>query len=319
MVKFSQFGVAQIFLAAALAVSGVGCNDGEPSSSSNTHTAQSTPAPAPSAAPASPKPAAKPAQKPVNPPISDGAARRSYEEALDKGYSAASISQTAQSPEDWKLVESQWQEAIKLLKTVPASSTQNKLAKSKIAEYQKNLVSAKQQAARATTRSKTELAGIEVPVIPSTSEVPIIPSTSDVTSRSSSSYGSSKESGSRPEVILAPIKRRAGGTAVIEVTFNGRQTFDMIVDTGASGTVITSKMASVLGVRPEGSMTADTPSAKAVTFPIGRVDSMEVGGAVVNNVPVAIASQLDIGLLGQDFFGGYDVTFREDVVEFHSR
>ncbi|MBD1936036.1 retropepsin-like aspartic protease [Microcoleus sp. FACHB-68] len=310
MVKFSRFGVAQIFLAAALAVIGVGCNDGEPSSSSNTNTAQSTPAPAASATPASPKPAAKPAQKPVNPPVNDGAARRSYEEALDKGYSAASISQTAQSPEDWQLVESQWQEAIKLLKTVPASSTQNKLAKSKIAEYQKNLASAKQQAARATTRSKTELAGIEVP---------LIPSTSDAASRSSSSYGSSGKGGSRPGVFLAPIKRRAGGTAVIEVTFNGWQTFDMIVDTGASGTVITSKMASVLGVFPEGSMIADTPSAKSVTFPIGRVDSLEVGGALVNNVPVAIASQLDIGLLGQDFFGGYDVTFREDVVEFHSR
>lgn len=310
MDKFFRFGVAQVFLAVALAVFGAGCTNSEPANTSNTNSTQNTPAPTPSAAPAPPKPTAKPAEKPVKPPVNETAAQKSYEEALDKGYSAASISQTAQSQEDWRLVESQWQEAIKLLKTVPGSSTQNKLAKNKIAEYQKNLAVAKQQAARASTRSQTESVAIEIPTIPATSTT---------TASNGSNYGASGFDSSRPGVFLAPIKRRAGGTAVIEVTFNGRLTFDMIVDTGASGTVITSEMARALGVRPEGSMIANTPSAKAVTFPIGRVSSMEVGGAIVNNVPVAIASQLDIGLLGQDFFRGYDVTFRENVVEFHSR
>ncbi|MHC5830812.1 MAG: retroviral-like aspartic protease family protein, partial [Nostoc sp.] len=44
-------------------------------------------------------------------------------------------------------------------------------------------------------------------------------------------------------VFTAPIKRRIGGTPIVEVTFNGQQKFEMIVDTGASGTVITQEMA----------------------------------------------------------------------------
>jgi predicted aspartyl protease len=118
-------------------------------------------------------------------------------------------------------------------------------------------------------------------------------------------------------VFTANIKRRVGGTPVIEVTFNGNQTFDMIVDTGASGTVITQKMAQAMRVVTVGKAKANTASAKLVEFPIGYVDSMEVDGAKVNRVPVAIAGlELETGLLGHDFFGNYDVTIKRDVVEF---
>ena len=91
----------------------------------------------------------------------------------------------------------------------------------------------------------------------------------------------------------------------------------MIVDTGASGTVITQKIAAALGVVTVGKAKANTASAKAVEFPIGYLDSMEVGGMTVNKVPVAIAgTELDTGLLGHDFFGNYDVTIKRNVVEF---
>jgi predicted aspartyl protease len=119
------------------------------------------------------------------------------------------------------------------------------------------------------------------------------------------------------EVFIAPIKRRVGGTPIIEVTFNGTQRFEMILDTGASGTVITQKIATALGVRPVGKTKANTASAKAVEFPIGYLDSMEAGGMKVNQVPVAIAgTELETGLLGHDFFGNYDVTIKRNVVEF---
>ena len=56
---------------------------------------------------------------------------------------------------------------------------------------------------------------------------------------------------------------------------------------------------------------------EAVEFPVGYVDSMEVGGVMVNKVPVAIAgTELETGLLGHDFFGNYDVTIKRNVVEF---
>jgi predicted aspartyl protease len=75
-------------------------------------------------------------------------------------------------------------------------------------------------------------------------------------------------------------------------------------------------MASSLNVVPDGVIVASTPSDKAVRFPIGKVKSIEVGGASIQNVRVAIATQLEIGLLGQDFFSQYELTLKESVVEF---
>jgi len=121
------------------------------------------------------------------------------------------------------------------------------------------------------------------------------------------------------KVFQAKIKRRAGGTPVIDVVFNGNKTFEMIVDTGASGTLISQRMATALGVRPVRTVRAGIADGSVVEFPIGRVRSIRVGGAVIQNVEVAIAKQMQIGLLGHDFFGNYDVKIKKDVVEFYVR
>lgn len=52
---------------------------------------------------------------------------------------------------------------------------------------------------------------------------------------------------SRPTPAIlgqVPIKRRQGGIAIVDVTFNRRAPFEMLVDSGASSTVITRQMAS---------------------------------------------------------------------------
>ncbi len=121
------------------------------------------------------------------------------------------------------------------------------------------------------------------------------------------------------KVFQAKIKRRAGGTPVIDVVFNGSKTFEMIVDTGASGTLITQRMATALGVKPVRTERAGIADGSVVEFPIGRVQSIGVGGAQIRNVEVAIAKQMEIGLLGHDFFGNYDVKIKKDVVEFYVR
>lgn len=122
-----------------------------------------------------------------------------------------------------------------------------------------------------------------------------------------------------PQVFQAKIKRRAGGTPVIDVVFNGNKTFEMIVDTGASGTLISQRMATALGVRPVRTIRAGIADGSVVEFPIGVVRSIRVGGAAIQNVEVAIAKQMPIGLLGHDFFGNYDVKIKKDVVEFYVR
>ncbi|NQE33476.1 hypothetical protein E5S67_01195 [Microcoleus sp. IPMA8] len=119
-------------------------------------------------------------------------------------------------------------------------------------------------------------------------------------------------------VFQAKIKRREANIPVIEVTFNGKQKFEMMVDSGASGTVITPAMAKALGLVLQGTVQAQTPNGVA-TFPLGRLTSIEAGGLAVQNVVVAISPSLDIGLLGHDFFGNKDITIKQDVIEFRPR
>ncbi len=91
-------------------------------------------------------------------------------------------------------------------------------------------------------------------------------------------------------VFIALIKRRVSGKPILELTFNGQQRFKMIVDTGASGMVITQEIAGALGVVPVGKAKANIVSSKAVEFPVSYLESMELGRMMVNKVPVAIAS-----------------------------
>ncbi|HEY9748602.1 MAG TPA: retropepsin-like aspartic protease [Allocoleopsis sp.] len=122
------------------------------------------------------------------------------------------------------------------------------------------------------------------------------------------------------QVFQARILRREAGTPIIAVTFNGSQTFEMIVDTGASGTVVTRQMAAAMRLVPVGKLKFDTASAKGIELSLGKVHTMEVNGATAQGLLVAIAGpELETGLLGHDFFGKYDITIKRDVVEFRVR
>lgn len=120
-------------------------------------------------------------------------------------------------------------------------------------------------------------------------------------------------------IVRVPIKYRASGTPVVDVMFNGSRTFEMLVDTGATGTVITPQMAAALAVEESGTAIVSTASARDVEMPLGIVDSIAVGGVTIRNVEVGISDALDLGLLGQDLLAQYDVTIRNDVIEFHTR
>lgn len=292
MLKPSTANAAVIFLSGTLALTAVACRSEQTVHDRILPVVTETP----SALPARLK-----AQE-----VTESAVRPNYFElAADKASSASIISQSAQSRDDWRLVVSQWTEAIALLKAVPVNSPEKVIAQTKIAEYQQNITHAQQQSTLPIEEPDTVVAVPEIPPLdisaPKTAavEVPL----------------------QLQQVFQVPIKRRASGTPVIEVTFNGTQQFEMIVDTGASGTVITQQTAAVLGVLPVAKAKANTASETAVEFAIGYVESMEVGGAMLLDVPVAIApsAELETGLLGHDFFGNYDVTIKRDVVEFRPR
>lgn len=120
-------------------------------------------------------------------------------------------------------------------------------------------------------------------------------------------------------VFRVPIKRRLGGTPIIDVTFNDKKTFEMIVDTGATGTVITQSMANTLELQTTGIMKAQIADGSQVQFLTSNIKSIAAGGIVANNLQVGIAPKAAIGLLGHDFFGNYNITILETEVEFHHR
>lgn len=122
-----------------------------------------------------------------------------------------------------------------------------------------------------------------------------------------------------PGVFQTPIKRRQGGIPIIDVSFNNQETVEMMVDTGASATVLPPAIAQRLDIETERTVVANTPSQKRVEFPAGRVESINAGGAIAQNVVIIISPALSIGLLGQNFFGRYDVSIKENVVEFRDR
>ncbi len=116
-----------------------------------------------------------------------------------------------------------------------------------------------------------------------------------------------------------PIKRRDGGTPVIDVTFNGSQKFEMLLDTGASGTLITRSMALALQIPIVGAGQFTLADGRTIVMPLGRLNSISIAGARVNNVNVAIANNATDGLLGHDFLGNYDIKIKRDVVELYPR
>lgn len=121
-----------------------------------------------------------------------------------------------------------------------------------------------------------------------------------------------------PGVYTVPIKYRRSGIPVIEVNFNDRYNFDMMLDTGASITAVTRDMAKTLRVKPEGSVRMQTPS-DTIYVPWSRVNSVKTGGIKSNRVEIVVSPTMDMGLLGQNFFGIYDITIREKVIEFRER
>lgn len=251
----------------------------------------------------------------VAPPSPSRAA--SYREAVDRAASATALSQIAQSQDDWRLTATRWQQAIALLSQVSPTDSNYKAAQAKLPDYRRQLTTAQQQAARSVSASNSQSSTRRTVTASSNGAAASSPN------RAATPPGSVANAAAQPapgSVFRVPIVRRAGGTPVISVTFNGSQQFDMILDTGASGTLVTSPMARALNLAPAGQTRVNTASSRNVTLPLAYVNSMQVGGAIAQNVLVAVSGpELGIGLLGQDFFGQYDVTIRQNEVELRAR
>lgn len=70
----------------------------------------------------------------------------SFREGVNKAISAANLTQLAKSKDEWKTVESEWEEAIRLMNAVSSDSPNYLIAQQKIVEYQRNLTYAQKNA-----------------------------------------------------------------------------------------------------------------------------------------------------------------------------
>ncbi|MCY7278152.1 MAG: retroviral-like aspartic protease family protein [Phormidesmis sp. CAN_BIN44] len=279
MLKLSRSGISLLF-AGVLSLNGWAC--------SRDSLNQGTSAPPKS----SPVAAASPAAKSVKEPQSEA-----YQLAIDKAQSAKSMSQSVQSADDWKLVASRWQQAIALLKQVPKADPNKKFANQKLAEYQRSLALAQSRADQ-TGRDRGET--LESKIVVDT------PLTDAMREANASGVGGGGGS------YRAPIKYRQSRIPVIDVLFNGSRQFDMMVDTGASGTMITPDMAKALGAKTIGTTTGMTPAGR-IEVAVVMLQSIRVGTRIIRNVPVVIGP---VRLLGHDFFGSCDLTIKQETIEF---
>ncbi|KAM3115506.1 retropepsin-like aspartic protease family protein [Phormidesmis sp. 146-33] len=249
-----------------------------------------------SAAPEAKSSPASQTQKPAKPQAARPDAQNNvqsnaYSLALDKAQSAKSMSQSVQTAEDWNLVASRWKQAIALLKQVPKSDPNKKSVNQKLGEYQRNLDIAQSRSTQISQdRTPTMESGISVDTAIAENIAPAAPG------------GTHR----------ARIKYRQSRIPVIDVMFNGTRQFEMMVDTGASGTMITPDMAEELRATILGTARAMTP-AGPTEVAIGQIKSIQVGGRVVRNVRVAIGP---VRLLGHDFYDGCDISIKQNVVEF---
>ncbi len=303
-----------VFLSSTLTILSVSCStDTQP-------TVTSSEKPSPEANLQAAQPVNKPTLPALNPPQKTPENEpNAFELALDRAAGASAISKSAQSPEDWNLVTSLFQDAIALMQKVPANSPNSSNAKKQISVYQQEIKLAKLKAKPSKEKpitnqtDSTEISASQPTTkIKFPSRLPVLPTSKGLPPKTV------VETNPNTQVFIVPIKRRIfRRVPVVEVTFNGQQRFDMVFDTGASNTLITPEMASALKVRTVSKAKVDTASAKGVTVPVGYVDSIELGGLVLNQVPVAIASKksIEVGLLGHDFFGRYEVTIKRDTIE----
>ncbi len=261
-------------------------------------TACSTPEPTP------PKPPALPTLPPLsakpNRPISP-----LYQQAIASAQRATQLSKQAKSTEDWQAVAQQWQASIALMKQVPAQDPNHAAAVQSLDLLNEGM-----------SRSQSELQRIrENDQNQENNQAAQAKATQALEEATQRLQAQNKQTPSvKTRTYYATIKSYKSGIPLIDVTFNGNVHFEMMVDTGASSTMITESMSKALNVETVSYVTANTPSGET-KFPVGYVNSIAVGQSSVQEVPVAIGP---VALLGHDFFGDCNISIKRDqnVVEF---
>lgn len=108
--------------------------------------------------------------------------------------------------------------------------------------------------------------------------------------------------------VIVPVVLLAGRAAIVPVIFNQSLRGNLMLDTGATNTVLSRRIAGLLSLRPLGTRTFQTVGGP-ISIGLSRLQSLKVGEAEVNDLTVAIhdfsPDPRFEGLLGMDFLGRY--------------
>jgi predicted aspartyl protease len=238
-------------------------------------------------------PTAPPSAPPIAPPIPEPVRQNDgelYQEALTKADAATAIGQSALSKDDWFLVAHNLQDSVEILKSISPTSSQFILAAKVLPKYEQQLSIARQKAANFVSKpSQPSVTSSQVSITPNL------------------------------DTFIIPIIQKLGGIPVIEVTFNDSYKAAMLLDTGANHTLITASTADRLQLKKNGTAQAKTANGTA-TFQVSTIDKIKFGDGEIKNIRVAIGQKdLPYGLLGHDVYNGYDITIKENSIEFHKR
>jgi len=115
-------------------------------------------------------------------------------------------------------------------------------------------------------------------------------------------------------VYRIPVAR-AGTGMLVQVRLNRSVTAPFLIDTGASDVLIPQSVADQLGLQvgPETRTKRYSTANGIVTQPVAMLRSVDLGGAVVENVPASISPDMRVGLLGLSFFNHF--TYNIDAAE----
>ena len=124
------------------------------------------------------------------------------------------------------------------------------------------------------------------------------------------------------KIIRIPIKRYNPYTKsiIVEVTFNDRYIFDLVLDTGATITTITQQMQRTMQLNTIGEQWCIVADGRRVKFGVCQINSLCVNKATINYLNVAVGTkETDEGLLGQDFLSNYEVRILKEEVHLYPR
>jgi clan AA aspartic protease (TIGR02281 family) len=212
-----------------------------------------------------------------------------YQQAIARADAANAIGQSAASKDDWFLVVNNLEDSVQMLRSIEPNSSEYILASKALPKYERELATAKQKAVGYRSKS--------APKVVSPPQIATLPQTN---------------------MFSIPIAQKLGGIPVIEVSFNSQKVL-MLLDTGASRTLITKSIADRLQLPTTGTATAKTANGTA-RFSTTTIDKIKFGDGETNDVMVAVGqNDLPYGLLGHDVYDGYDITIKENSIEFRKR